>query len=291
MKTSRRNFLKITGAGTLSTGLRSFAGASPESGEKDPKGEKDLKKAPFRLGIASYSLRNFKVDYVVDAAERLRVSAISLKSMHLPLDAGREQIETTVKMFNDKGIEVYGGGVIYMKDRDEVDRAFEYARMAGMKIIIGVPDRELLPYAGEKAEETGIRLAIHNHGPGDKNYPGPGSVYELIRDMGPGVGICVDIGHTARIGLNPAVEIEKYFPRVLDIHIKDVTRAKPGGENCIIGFGVIDFPEMIKTLLRLEYPHTLSLEYEAEADDPVPGMARCFGYVQGTAAALGFTLD
>ena len=285
METSRRNFLKITAAGALATGLPSAAGALPPAGGADPE------KAPFRLGIASYSLRKFNVEDVLAAAEKLQVQAISLKSMHLPLDSSPEQIESTVGMFREKGIEVYGGGVIYMADNAEVDRAFEYARTAGMKIIIGVPDHELLPYAGEKVEQTGIRLAIHNHGPGDKKYPGPGAVYERIKEMGPGMGLCVDIGHTARLGLDPAREIEKYFPRVFDIHIKDVTRAEPGGENCIIGLGVIDFPEMIRTLLRLRYPETLSLEYEAEADDPVPGMARCFGYVQGVAAGLGCAVD
>jgi len=108
--------------------------------------------------------------------------------------------------------------------------------------------------------------------------------------MDPRMGLCIDIGHTTRIGLDPADEIEKYFPRVFDIHMKDVTLAEAEGETCIMGQGVIDIPRMIKTMIRLGYSHTLALEYEAEADDPLPGMARSFGYVQGVAAALDYKL-
>ena len=244
----------------------------------------------FRLGIASYSLRNFEIEKVLKATKRLGISAICFKSMHLPLDADAEQIGAVIKMFRDEGVDVYGGGVIYMKNRKEADQACEYARMAGRKIIVGVPDHEILSYVEEKVKKYDIKLAIHNHGPGDEKYPSPGSAFERIKDMDPRMGLCIDIGHTARIGLDPAGEIEKYFPRVLDIHFKDVTLAEAEGKTCIAGQGVIDIPRIIKTLIRLDYTQTLALEYEAEEDDPLAGMARSFGYVQGVAAALGYEL-
>ena len=55
------------------------------------------------------------------------------------------------------------------------------------------------------------------------------------------MGLCIDIGHTMRIQRNPSQDLKDFFDRVLDIHIKDVTRADPDGSTCEIGRGVIDF--------------------------------------------------
>ena len=78
----------------------------------------------------------------------------------------------------------------------------------------------------KKVKETGINLAIHNHGPGDEKYPTPESAYILIKDMDPGMGLCVDIGHTVRIGEDPIKDTARFMDRVLDIHIKDEDKAE-----------------------------------------------------------------
>ena len=81
-------------------------------------------------------------------------------------------------------MELYGGGVIYMKSKEQVDQAFEYAKNAGMSTIIGVPNHEFLEYTNDKIKEYDIKVAIHNHGPGDEMYPSPESIYEKIKDPG-----------------------------------------------------------------------------------------------------------
>jgi inosose dehydratase len=162
-----------------------------------------------------------------------------------------------------------------------VDNAFEYAKTAGMEMIIGVPNHELLEYVEGKVKEYDIQLAIHNHGPGDKLYPSAESAYKLIKNMDKRMGLCIDIGHTKRINRNPEQDLIDFFDRVLDIHIKDVSAAAAEGTTVIIGRGVIDFPSFMKTVVKLGYSGTLALEYEAEADDPLPGMMESFGYTKG----------
>ncbi len=80
--------------------------------------------------------------------------------------------------------------------------------------------------------------------------------------------------------------LKDFFDRVFDIHIKDVTAAKAEGQTCIIGRGVIDFDSFLKTVIDMNYTGTLALEYEAEAEDPLPGMMESFGYVKGVLAAM-----
>jgi sugar phosphate isomerase/epimerase len=173
-----------------------------------------------------------------------------------------------------------------MKSKEQVDQAFDYAKTANMDMIVGVPNHELLEYVEGKVMEYDIKLAIHNHGPGDKLYPSAESAYTLIKNMDKRMGLCIDIGHTKRINRDPEQDVKDFFDRVLDIHIKDVTAAAHDGKTCIIGRGVIDFHSFLKAVIKLDYKGTLALEYEADADDPLPGMMESFGYVKGILATL-----
>lgn len=278
--TNRRNFLKAAGIGLAATTLPGLAKAAGST----VKGEK--KKYDFQLGVASYSLRKFNREQALDMTLRCGVNRICFKSMHLPLDSSKSEIKKAVAECNEKGVTLYGGGVIYMKDKSQVDEAFEYAKTAGMEIIVGVPNHELLDYVEGKVKEYDIKLAIHNHGPGDKLYPSAESAYNLIKNRDKRMGLCIDIGHTKRINRDPEQDLKDFFDRVHDMHIKDVTAAKPEGKTCIIGRGVIDFESFLKAVIKLDYKGTLSLEYEADGDDPLPGMMESFGYIRGILVSI-----
>ena len=278
--TNRRNFLKVAGISVAAAAVPGLASAGVSKAEKK-KGDFD-----FKLGVASYSLRNFTQEEALNMTLRCGVNRICFKSMHLPLDSDKATIRKAVENCKAKGITLYGGGVIYMKTKADVDQAFEYAKTAGMEIIVGVPNHELLEYVEGKVKEADIKLAIHNHGPGDKLYPSAESAYNLIKNMDKRMGLCIDIGHTKRIKRDPEQDLKDFFDRVFDMHVKDVTKAEKDGKTCIIGRGVIDFPSFLKAVNKLGYKGTLALEYEAEGDDPLPGMMESFGYLKGILATM-----
>ena len=278
--TNRRNFLKATGLGIAVATVPGLANASVSHSTS-------AKSAlPVQLGVASSSLREFSLEQALDMSMRCGINRMSLKSMHLPLDADKETIQKSLALCKEKGITVYGGGVIYMKTKAEVDQAFEYAKTTRMEMIIGVPNHDLLDYVEGKIKDYNIKLAIHNHGPGDLVYPSAESAYVLIKNRDKRMGLCIDIGHTKRIGRDPEQDLKDYFERVFDIHIKDVTKAEKDGETCIIGRGVINFPSFLKAVIKLGYKGTLALEYEADSKDPLPGMMESFGYVKGVLATM-----
>ncbi len=278
---NRRNFIKAAGLGLAASAIPGIVNASGSVA-----GRKKKNKYDFDLGIASYSLRKFSREEALEMAQRCGVNKMTFKSMHLPLDSGKEEIKKAVAQCKEKGIDLYGGGVIYMKNKDQVDQAFEYAKTAGMDMIVGVPNHELLKYVEGKVKDYDIKLAIHNHGPGDELYPSAESAYELIKNMDKRMGLCIDIGHTKRINRDPEQDLKDFSDRVYDVHIKDVTKAAADGKTCIIGRGEIDFESFLKTAGKLGYDGVLALEYEADAEDPLPGMMESFGYVRGILAAL-----
>jgi sugar phosphate isomerase/epimerase len=279
MKSSRREFLVLSGAGILASslpGMSSFANAVST----------DYSKFTFDLGVASYSCRKFSLDDTLKMTKRLGISKISLKDFHLPMNSSDELIASTVAKCEALGITAYSGGVIYMKTKAEVDTAFEYAKKAKMKMIIGVPEHELLTYVEKKVQDYNIKLAIHNHGPGDKTYPSAESAYVLIKNMDKRMGLCIDIGHTKRINRDPEQDMLDFFDRVFDFHIKDVTSNDAKGTCCIMGRGVINIPSFLKALAKKKFSGTLSLEYEVDADDPLPGMAESFGFARGVLSTM-----
>ncbi len=278
--TNRRRFLQVAGLGMAASALPGIASASTAAAKVKKS------KIKFQLGIASYTLRKFSTEEALDMTLRCGVNRITFKDMHLPLNSSASDIQKVVALCKKKGVTLYGAGVIYMKTKEDVDRAFEYAKAAKMDMIIGVPNHELLGYVEEKVKTYDIKLAIHNHGPGDKLYPSAESAYNLIKKMDKRMGLCIDIGHTKRIDRDPEQDLKDYFDRVHDIHIKDVTAAAKEGTTAIIGRGVIDFPSFMKTVVKMGYNGTLALEYEAESDDPLPGMMESFGYTKGVMAML-----
>jgi len=240
----------------------------------------------LKLGMASYSFRQFSLDDALKMTNRLGLKHIALKSMHLPYDLDESDLRFAAARVRDAGLNLYGGGVIYMRSEEDVNQAFEYARTAGFQVIIGVPGHELLNLIDQKVKEYDIKLAIHNHGPGDEQYPSPESVYTKVKDLDPRIGLCIDIGHTKRIGLKPAEQALKYADRLHDIHIKDVDAPTAEGTTVEIGRGVIDIPKFLSTLREIKYQGIVSLEYEKDADDPLPGSAESIGYLRGVLSVI-----
>jgi inosose dehydratase len=238
------------------------------------------------MGMAGYSFVHFNVDDSINMMTRLGIHQVTLKDFHLPYDSTQETINEIIGKFKQAGINVYGLGVIYMKTTAEVDRSFEYAKKAGVEMIVGVPTYELLSYAENKVKEYNIRLAIHNHGPEDKLYPGPKDIYDRIKQMDARVGICLDIGHALRAGADPAKAVRDYAARIFDMHIKDVTAAEKDAKAIEVGRGAINFPALVKALLKINYTGKCSLEFEKDMKDPLPGMAESAGYFRGVLAAV-----
>jgi sugar phosphate isomerase/epimerase len=288
---TRRRFLQVAGIGAAASlaGAGASCGVGQTSTGKEqrrfeiqnPKFE-IRKRRRFELGLASYTLRKFKLDETLAMTRRVGLKYICFKSFHLPLD----KIKAVVAKVKKAGLLLYGGGVIYMNSEAEVHRAFDYAKAAGMKVIVGVPRPELLTLVNKKVQQYDIKVAIHNHGPGDKNYPTPASAYERIKGLDRQIGLCNDIGHTKRAGVDPSVSVERFADRLLDVHMKDVSAATAKGRGVEIGRGVIDIPKFLRTLLKINYSGVVAFEYEKDADDPLAGLAESVGYVRGVLAAI-----
>jgi sugar phosphate isomerase/epimerase len=275
---SRRSFLQsISVASATAMAVPSVLQAAIQNDE--------IKIAPeslkFQIGFAGYSFVKFDLDQTLQMMNRLQVKYLSVKDFHLSLNSSPDQIASVRKKFADKGVTPYTVGVIYMKTKQEVDRAFDYARSFGVDMIVGVPDEALLLYVEEKVKSTNIKMAIHNHGPEDKLYPTPKSIYDRIEKMDKRMGLCIDIGHSFRAGVLPDQAILQYADRLFDLHIKDEEAMKADAKTVEIGRGAINFSALIDVLRKINYKGICSVEYEKDMDAPLVGMAESVGYFKG----------
>jgi sugar phosphate isomerase/epimerase len=272
----------------IQTGLFGVAASALPVSEAAP--VNDTAQDPFRglkMGVASYSLRKFNLDDAIAMTQKLGVKYITLKDCHLSLKSSTEERQTARRKIAVAGLILMGGGVIYLKDDEaEIRNAFEYAKDAGMPTIVASPEPQALGKLDKMVNEYQIRVAIHNHGPGDEKYPAPRDVFNQVKNHDPRIGLCIDIGHTVRIGADPVEAIQKYSSRLYDVHFKDVTAAAPSGEGTELGRGVIDIVGVLKALRAIRYSHHVALEYEINETNPLMGMAECFAYARGVLAAM-----
>lgn len=244
--------------------------------------------APVRLGVASYSLRAFDRAEAIRMIQALRTPYVSVKSFHLPYDLAPAEMAAAAGAFREAGLQlVSGGNNTIEKDTDEhVQAFFDYAKAAGLPMLVIAPIPDALPRIERFVKAYDVKVAIHNHGPEDSYYPAPADALKLIRNMDPRVGLCVDVGHTARAGVDVVQAIADAGDRVLDLHMKDLRDLSDRESQCIVGEGAMPVREIFAQLARMNYPGTANLEYEIDEKNPLPGMKQSFAYMRGVLAGM-----
>ena len=236
----------------------------------------------FKLGVAGYTFRKFSIDQTLESLRKLDIKYLSIKDFWLPLDATAEEMAA----FRDKcasyGVDPYILGPIYMSTPEQVEEAFAYVQRFGIGMFIGVPSYDVLDLVVTKVRETGIKVAIHTHGPDLPDmFPDIRDIVEKVGNPNLGIGCCMDLAHSFRYGQDPARDIRKYADWIWDIHIKDATLPSKAGVAKEMGRGGMDIPAIVKMLKRIGYKGVISIEYEGDEDNPLPAVAETAGYLRG----------
>jgi sugar phosphate isomerase/epimerase len=257
------------------------------------KAKKEKSERPqIRLGVASYSFHKFYRAHVIDFMKELKTPYLNAKDVNDQLPSTSNEAEdAAIAAYKAAGIELTAAGVIYFPkaDAEDVRKKFEYAKRAGISLIAGSPVPEALPEVEKAVKEFDIRLAIHNHGPEDKEWPSPLDVLKGIEKLDHRIGLCIDVGHTARTGTDPVEAIRKAGPRLYDMHIKDLADMKVKESQVAVGDGKMPVRAIFEELTAIGYKGFVDLEYEIHENDPLPGMIKSFAYMRGVLAGLGYS--
>ena len=245
---------------------------------------------PVRLGLASYTFRNFSRAQLIGFMKQLHVFALNAKDVndHLPADPQGEAV--ALAEYAAAGIKLHAAGVInFRKDEDaDIRSKFEYSKRAGIPVIVaGDPTLQTLPRIEKFAKEYDIRIAIHNHGPEDKLWPSPVTILKAVKDMDPRIGCCIDVGHTVRASTDVVQAIQEVGPRLFNVHMKDLTNFQDKESQVAMGDGSMPVRRIFEALIAMKYDGFVDLEYEIHPSDPMPGVTSSFAYMRGILAGLG----
>ena len=273
----------------LHTSRRTFLGSAALLAARPGFAAPPARPGAVRLGLCSYSMFKSKFSEVIEAAKVLGVHYVNIKpEAHCPIDSPPARIAEVVKMLDDAGLQLAGTGTTYLQkpDAGAIRQAFEYNKALKSPLVVIGPTVETLPMIEKMVKEYDIKAAIHNHGPSDKHFPTPQSALAAIKGADGRLGLCMDIGHTMRAGVNPVAAAKEAGARLLDMHTKDVkqTNGKWDGVDC--GDGDIDLAGLFRYLQKAGYKGAANLEYEVKAADKMPGMSKSIAYMRGVLAGL-----
>jgi sugar phosphate isomerase/epimerase len=279
---SRRSLLKASALTAVALPFVDFEIAATQSATDPWRG--------LKIGVATYTFREWPIEETIKGLQRVGMKYISIKNVknHIDLSHTSEERKQRAQMFRAAGMIPMSVGNVSMRGSDDdIRKGFEYAKDVGVPTIVCAPRRDAIPLLDKLVKEFDIKLAIHNHGPEDKGYfPSPYDAMELISKYDKRIGLCIDVGHTLRAGVDPAEAIIKCKDRLYDLHLKDISAL--GARNTPIegGRGILNLKAVLQALIKIKYEGLAGYEYEKDGKDPLPGLAETIGYTRGLLAGL-----
>jgi len=278
---NRRGFLKT---GAVSAMACTLPGAA--SGQRS-----GVTPSPVRLGMASYTFRNFDRPAVISFLKQLRIDTLNCKDSKDQLPSISPEVEQeAIDAYKAAGIRLTAVGTVsFPKDDDsDIRTKFDYAKRAGVPVIVCDPAVAVLPRLERFVKEYDIRLAIHNHGPEAEVFHSPLDVLKVVDKMDQRIGCCMDIGHAMRAGTNVVEAVKVVGPRLYNIHAKDLTKADARNSQVAVGAGLMPMREIFQALIDTNYKWMVDLEYEMNGDNPMPGVIESIAYMRGVLDGMGY---
>ena len=277
---SRREFLQWTAAAAGVAVLSPVVGFAADS---DPYGG-------FKMCIQSYSLRGFDGKTAMQHSQKLGLKYWESFRNHVPMDTAPEKVAAAKAMLKEHGLTLLAFGVEGFNENEGAARkAFDFAKAMGVMSISADPkkDKATFDLLDKLVAEYDIAIAIHNHGP-KASYDKVTDVQTWVKDRHPKIGACVDTGHYLRSDEDPVEVIEKLGKRVFGVHLKDVKNLPGGGKKfTILGEGDLRLAGCLKALKKLDYKHSLSLEYEESPQNPIADIELCLKAVRDAVKKIG----
>jgi sugar phosphate isomerase/epimerase len=281
---TRRRFLQL-GAGAMAAA--SVPALASSDDKTDPFGG-------FKLGVQSYTFRNFDTEPALKRIQELGLHYAELTQRHVPLDTSADQRAALLKLCREYGITPLGWGVQHFtKGHDDNRKSFELGKAFGLKYLSASPDPDSFDSLDKLVEEYKIAIAIHPHGPVgngrlDRWYSAE-IIMAAVKDHHPLIGACLDTGHlirAAQLGkkLDPAEQVRVMGARNFGMHLKDHDNAHH--TDVVFGKGVLDVPAVLKALKEVKFSGSISIEYEAHPEDPSADMRECVAVFQEAAKNL-----
>ena len=238
-----------------------------------------------QLGVQSYCFREFKTNQeVIAQVKKCGLSKIELCGVHVDF-ADEKGFDDVIDLYKANGVGIVSIGVQGMQgDKEAEEKFFRFAARAGARFmsvnfaIEGTPGS--FRVAEKLAEQYDVRLAIHNHG--GRHWLGCANTLGYVfSQTSERIGLCLDTAWAMDSGENPVEMVKQFGKRLYGLHFKDFVfdRARRP-EDVVLGEGNLDLAALRDALKEIDFSGYAVLEYEADADNPVPALTQCVAAVR-----------
>ena len=267
-------------------------------------------KMPFKLGVARYTMHAVPLERALEIQQNIDCHYMGFMEKTLAYDASDAEIAAYKAKCAKYGVEVVSAGPLYYSTREELEACCRFAKRYGMKYISVVPfewnpkiagitdnaerakiipgrewriesDR-MMDALDECVKKYDLRAAVHNHGPDNAYlYPTAEAAMKRIGSRDKRIGVCLDVGHERRAGLDPVEFIRKNPDRIVEVHLKNIkidpvqNFAKEGPR------GELDIPGILKALGDIGFDGYCLVEFEKDFTVNEAPLAESFGYYRG----------
>lgn len=246
------------------------------------------KSVAIPIGMQSYTFRNFELERTLQYMKQLGVTQAEFYSKHVPQKSTQQQLDAILKLCNEYGVSAKAFGVQgFTKNHDNNKKLFDFGKALGISVFSADPDPDSFDSLDKLCDEYKIAIAIHPHGPSGNNkmhrWFSADLIMKAVKDHHPLIGSCLDTGHLIRSAqqghkLDPSEEIRKMGARNFGIHLKDHDNDRK--TDVIFGKAVLNVDEVFKALREVNYKYMVSIEYEANPNDPSQDVAACLDVVR-----------
>jgi len=263
-------------------------------------------KMPYKLGVARYTMCERSLDEALDVLQDIDCHYMGLLEDSIRYDASDAEIAAYKAKCAARGVEIVSVGPEYYSTEAECRALFDFARRFGVTYVSvvpyelnpnwkpGMPERErrleseaMMDVLEKYVKMYGIRAAVHNHGPDNAYlYPTAESALKRIGGRDSRIGVCLDVGHERRAGLDPAEFICHHPDRIVEVHLKNIKidsvrnlpKEGPRGE--------LDIPGILLALDKVGFSGCCLVEFEKDFNFNEVPLGESFGYYRGVTDAI-----
>jgi len=242
---------------------------------------------PWKTGAQSYTFHKFTFVETLDKLETLGLQYVEVYyGQRLGEGFGEQRMDfrmdkaTQAKVLEAaraKNVKIFASGVVICENEQEWEELFRFAKGMNISLITCEPKPEHLDFVEKLADRYKIDVAIHNH-PQPSNYWHPDMVMKALKGRSKRMGVCADVGHWKREGIDPVEGLEQVADRLKSLHFKDIKAPEEGEaeqHDVIWGTGVCDVPAMLRVLKNIRFSGLMSIEYEFNWENSVPDIKKC----------------
>jgi inosose dehydratase len=252
----------------------------------------------FTVGVQSYTFRNFNFEQAMQRTADLGLRYVELFRNHVPLNSTPQQLDAIKATLRRLNITPISFGVeSFTRDAAANRRIFDFARNLGVRYLSADPSPDSFDSLNDLVQEYNIAIAIHPHGPTGNSlhrWHRATVINAAIQNRHRLIGTCIDTGHVIRcaqpphnLELNPSAEIRAMGARNFGLHLKDHNNQRRTDVVFGRNGGVLNVPDILRTLREVRFSGYIAIEYEASPNDPSPDVRACLDVFRESVRNLG----